>query len=333
MGTILCVIDGMTGGGFRVSEYPHLAAMQYVKDVQTIPDGYETESLTGILTLLGVSPVPRNIRGWVEAVGAGIPVRAEDLVFRGSWVLLDQNDTVTGLADACASADKAVSVGTPTPAVLPGGLEYHPQGSYKSILIWRGMAHALEGVRTVPPHDSTGLPYAALLPAGSEPLCRVIRSARRGRLALVPWAQSCAAPLPPFPARAAVVCGAGIMRGIGRVLGMEILDVPGATGDTDTNLEGKARAAVDAAPAYDCVVLHINGADEAGHRRDCGEKERFLGAVDRIVIRHLLDSGYPCIVASDHGTDCATGKHLAGKQPVFIAGKAKAFAQKTRKLF
>lgn len=311
MGTILCIIDGMTEGGFRVSDYPYLRAMQYIGDIQTIPDGYAAESLTGIFTLLGVQPIPQGIRGWVEAVGAGIRVNAEDLVLRGSWVSLDERGGAAGFALAPPEAPK-----------LPAGMEYHPLGAYKSILIWRGMARAVKDIHTTAPHDSLGMPFEALLPAGNEFLRAVIRAAgqaRRGSVALIPWAQSCAARLAPYPMRAAVVCGTDIMRGIGRVLGMDILSVKGATGDTDTDLAGKARAAINAAPEYELVVLHINGADEAGHRKDREEKANFIRSIDRLVIKELLNSGRPCVVTSDHGTDCRSGKHLGTSQPVLCA--------------
>ena len=90
---------------------------------------------------------------------------------------------------------------------------------------------------------------------------------------------------------------------------------PGSTGDTDTDLAAKVEAALALAKRLPLVLLHINGADEAAHRKDREEKEAFLGQVDRLVVEPLAQSGLPLLVTSDHSTSCRTGGHLGIPQP------------------
>jgi len=88
MGRILCIVDGMTDSQFSAAAYPNLASMDLLRYVDTT-QGHEAESLGCILRLLGVKDVPPHLRGYAEALGAGIPVGERDLVLRGSWYALD----------------------------------------------------------------------------------------------------------------------------------------------------------------------------------------------------------------------------------------------------
>ena len=104
---------------------------------------------------------------------------------------------------------------------------------------------------------------------------------------------------------------------------MDLIPVYGATGDIDTNLQDKTRVAISVAQTYPFVLLHINGADEAAHRKDKNEKNDFLHKVDTVVLHSLLQSGHDIYVASDHGTDPITGQHIGNRQPVFTNSAAK----------
>ena len=83
MAEILCIIDGMTDPGFCAADYPHLASMQLI-GYQDNTLGGEPETLNCVLHLLGVTDVPRHLRGYIEALGNGISVCSGDLILRGS---------------------------------------------------------------------------------------------------------------------------------------------------------------------------------------------------------------------------------------------------------
>ena len=84
MRRILCVIDGMTNPHFQVERYGHLASMGSVRYVDTC-GGFPPETLHCVLRLLGVTDLPVHLRGYVEALGAGIPVRPDDLLL-AMWI-------------------------------------------------------------------------------------------------------------------------------------------------------------------------------------------------------------------------------------------------------
>lgn len=313
MSKILCMIDGMTDPSFRVGDYPNLSSMRLMRYVDTT-GGQPPESLGCILRLLGVQKVPANFRGYVEALGNDIAVGSHDLVVRGSWFAVDGRGKCT--------------VPTQAPLTLPNAEDYryYPLGGYKSIFVFPGMAGFVADIVTHPPYADGNMAVDKMRPSGCLPLSRAFDELRTDSRCMIPWGQAVSAALPPLGQKGAVVCAAPIVRGIAKILQMELYSVPGATGDVDTDLTAKSQAALRAAKENPFVLLHINGADEAAHRKDPEEKKDFLKKVDDIVLTMLLCSGHDVDVVADHGADPITGKHLAGKQPVFtnvpdVAGK------------
>lgn len=302
---ILCIIDGMTDADFCISDYPALNALPRRNMVRTVPPGRSPESLTCILTLLGYQDVPLHLRGYADALGAGIPVHPDDLICRASWVAIDAAGIITGLAPAPSHFDSGE------------GVRYHALGAYRGLLILPGQAHLLSKITTYPPHASLGRSLDAALPQGSDVLQSVVSRSRRHNLCLLPWGQSVPRALAPFPIKGAVITGCDVVRGIARMVGLPLIPVPGATGDIDTNLISKAEAALKASTRHPFVLLHINGADEAAHRKRPEEKQQFLENVDRLVIRVLSESPHPLMVVADHGTSPITGTHEGVWQPAF----------------
>ncbi len=303
MGKILCVLDGMTDPGFQPSALPNLAAMHF-SHLQDTCCGDSPETLNCVLHLLGVPHVPRNLRGYVEALGAGIPLEPDDLILRGSWYQVENGVcTVPGMA----------------PRTLEDPLfHYYFLEQYKCVLVFPHLAEMLVSIRTQLPSDLDIPKTEALIPEGLAVLQEVFRQYGGEKCCLTLWGQSVPTAFAPFPEKAAVVCGKGLVCGIASLLGMDCLARPGFTGDTDTDLKAKLSAALSAAEQYPFVLLHINGADEASHRRDPEEKRAFLARVDREILEPLLASPHALTVVSDHGSDPRTGKHLGQKQPVFV---------------
>lgn len=62
--------------------------------------------------------------------------------------------------------------------------------------------------------------------------------------------------------------------------GMEIINVPGATGDYHTNFQAKADAAVREMATHDFGFVHIKAVDDAGHDRNVPLKVEFLEKID-----------------------------------------------------
>ena len=127
-----------------------------------------------------------------------------------------------------------------------------------------------------------------------------------------------------FPERyglsGSVISAATLITGIGRVVGLEYIPVPGATGSADSNLDGKIAAALRELDRKDFVLVNIKGADEAGHDGLAKEKAAFIEKIDA-AIAHLITRN-DCILAicADHSTPCSVKDHSADPVPVVIRG-------------
>jgi 2,3-bisphosphoglycerate-independent phosphoglycerate mutase len=123
-----------------------------------------------------------------------------------------------------------------------------------------------------------------------------------------------------------VVAARGAAAGCALLLGAALVVAPGATGDVDTDLDAKARAALDAiARGARSVVVHVGAPDEAAHRRDAGAKVAALEAIDAALLAPLRDgvarAGGTLAVCPDHGTDPFDGTHDAGAVPALRWGR------------
>ncbi|MCD6477130.1 MAG: hypothetical protein J7K26_03150 [Candidatus Aenigmarchaeota archaeon] len=125
-----------------------------------------------------------------------------------------------------------------------------------------------------------------------------------------------------FSLKGAVIAASPVVRGIGRHLEMGVIDVSGATGDKNTNLKNKVLAALDALHSYDYVVLHILSPDIYAHDKDINGKIANIEKIDREVfarIKEYVDfSKTILVVTSDHVTNPENGMHEPGMFPFVI---------------
>jgi 2,3-bisphosphoglycerate-independent phosphoglycerate mutase len=124
-----------------------------------------------------------------------------------------------------------------------------------------------------------------------------------------------------------MISAVDLLKGIGAYAGLEVIDVPGATGDIDTNYAGKVQAALEALKHLDFVYLHIEAPDEAGHEGDVELKVRAIDLFDRNVvgpvIRGLKESGedWRVLLLPDHATPISLRTHTREPVPFAMMGK------------
>lgn len=123
-----------------------------------------------------------------------------------------------------------------------------------------------------------------------------------------------------FGMRLAVISGTALIKGVVRVLGGDVIEVEGATGGKDTNLNAKVEGALKALESYDFVLLHIKATDEYGHDGDFEGKREFIEKVDKALEPLLsLDFSEVCLIlTADHSTPVNVGDHTADPVPVTI---------------
>jgi 2,3-bisphosphoglycerate-independent phosphoglycerate mutase len=119
--------------------------------------------------------------------------------------------------------------------------------------------------------------------------------------------------------KAACVAAAALVKGVCKLAGLTVVDVPGATGSLNTDLNAKAKAALKMLENHDLVLLHIKGLDEAGHDGNARAKVEFIERIDQ-TLAHFLDSVDFIVVTADHSTPVSVRNHSADPVPVVIYG-------------
>ena len=89
--------------------------------------------------------------------------------------------------------------------------------------------------------------------------------------------------------KGAMISAVDLLKGIAVGAGMQVYQVPGATGSIDTNYEGKAAAAARALleDGNDFVYVHVEAPDEMGHQGLVDAKVKSIEYLDSRLIAPL----------------------------------------------
>jgi len=122
-----------------------------------------------------------------------------------------------------------------------------------------------------------------------------------------------------FELKGACVAAAALVKGVCKLAGMTVVNVPGATGSVDTNLDAKAKAALEQLKTHDFALLHIKGPDEASHDGNLRAK---IGIIERAdgIINKFIDAVDFIAITADHTTPISFKNHTADPVPVLISG-------------
>lgn len=318
----------------------------------TVPPGYPPGSDVANLSILGYDPAKYYTgRAPLEAASIGVSLGPSDVAFRCNLVTLADRDGETVMDDYSAGhittgeADEIIRA--LSEALADEGVEFHTGTSYRHLMVWRD-APDLKGLQTTPPHDISDKSVEGHLPEGpgSETLVRLMELSRealrdnmtnRGRVtagkkpanSIWLWGQGTAPRMPTmkerFGVEGSIISAVDLMKGIGVYSGLEVLDVPGATGYIDTNYAGKVEAALKALEAKDFVVVHVEAPDEAGHKGSLDDKltaiEDFDSKIVGPVLKGLEKYGEDFVVLAlnDHPTPVALKTHTSEPVPFALA--------------
>jgi 2,3-bisphosphoglycerate-independent phosphoglycerate mutase len=206
-------------------------------------------------------------------------------------------------------------------------------------------------VRTdcTPPHDVIGQPVKDNLPRGdgagllidlmerSRDLlqrhevnrARVSRGQRPANMIWL-WGQGVTPQMPSFKDRygieGSVISAVDLLNGIAKLVGLDLIEVPGATGYYDTNYEGKGAYAVKSLEKKDFVLVHVEAPDEAGHNGDLDQKIKAIESFDRFVVGPLMkklgESPHSrLMVLPDHPTPIRVRTHTGDPVPFAWCGQ------------
>jgi 2,3-bisphosphoglycerate-independent phosphoglycerate mutase len=351
---VICVPDGCADephadlGGrtpLEVAEMPvlrSLAARGTVGRAAVIPEGMPPGSDVGNLSILGYDPAVHHTgRAPIEAAALGLRIAPDQVAFRCNLSTVDLSGGPSGkmvdFAGGHPSSEAAAEVVAALDAELGSGagaeISFHPGVQYRHIMV---APESWAEAECVPPHDLSDKP--AVWPTGpaAERLAEVMRASRAvlERFESVEanqvwlWGQGHQPQLPSFleahGMRAGMVTAVDLVRGLGVLTGMEVVEVEGATGWYDTNYEGKRDAAVRTlSDGADLFVIHIEATDEAGHAGDVAEKVRALENWDRRVFADLVPAldrlgDWRMLVLPDHPTPWHLKTHTSDTVPYLL---------------
>ncbi|HPW55818.1 MAG: cofactor-independent phosphoglycerate mutase [Thermoanaerobaculaceae bacterium] len=353
-------LDGRTP--LQAARKPHLdevARRGRVGLFQTIEPGWPLGSDVANLSVLGYDG-PRAVQGRavLEAAAMGVELGPEDVALRCNLIAIE-GGRIKNHSAGHIDSDEAAEIVRDLDTELGGGrgrfpVTFHPGVSYRHLLVLRG-GWADPAVVCAPPHDHVGEKLGELLPSprtdspaaqrtaerlvelytdalpilASHPVNARRRAAGKDVAGAI-WTWSpgrrptMATMQERFGVKGAVISAVDLLRGLGRLAGMTVIEVPGATGLWDTNYEGKAQQALEALADHDFVYVHVEASDEASHARDLALKIRCLEMLDERLVRHVLAGvrarGLQAVISvlPDHPTPVSTGAHASDPVPVAI---------------
>jgi 2,3-bisphosphoglycerate-independent phosphoglycerate mutase len=280
-----------------------------------------------------------------------VKLEAEDMAFRCNLVTLKFQGNKIIMEDFSAGhitdeearkviADLDKETGTDE-------IRFYAGVSYRHLMVLRNGAAKfsnLEKQSIPPPHDLIGKEVSSYFPQMEEPVLSLTRESQRllkdhpvnqAREArgLPPansiwlWGQGRSPQMIPLKERFGidgyVISAVHLIKGIGILAGLEVMEVPGITGYFDTNYEGKAQYTLKGLREKDLVYVHVEAPDEASHMGNLRLKVEAIEAFDEKVVGTILGGmkefkRYKVLVIPDHPTPLSVRTHTADPVPFVI---------------
>lgn len=320
----------------------NLAARAEVGRAVVIPDGLPPGSDVGNMAILGYDPARFHTgRAPIEAAAMGIELGPDEVAFRCNLVTLDDATppTMVDFAAGHPTSAQSAPIIAALDAALGGGrdgVRFYAGVEYRHLCI---VPKELGDAECVPPHDLTRKP--AVLPVGvaAEKLIALMEASKPivaehaavvGSVAtqIWLWGQGIRPDLPAFAPRYGVegrlTSAVDLVRGLGVLTELEVLDVPGATAGFDNDYAAQRDAALASLEDRDFFLLHVEATDEAAHQGDVHEKVLALERWDREVIAPLTEAldragtQYRILLMPDHATPCAIKTHTSAAVPYLL---------------
>ncbi len=311
--------------------------------LENIPPECPADSGIANISMLGYDPRDHYLgRGPMEALNLGINLRKGQIAYRCNLVSVDGDDTLTDYSASNIPTEVAHEIfGRLNDAFEDRGVRFVPGIRYRGVLVVEGD----EPADCYPPHDEMGRSIQDLWPRGSgaEVLTRLMRDSRslldsielppslseeaaKNATMIWPWGGGAMQPIPSVQERyrrsGHVVAGVDLINGLGVAVGLTKEELPGATGDFQTDMAAKARRALEVLEDVDVDVLHLEATDEAGHEGDPHLKVEMIEKFDRDMLSPILEAGpgeeFELLVGPDHFTPIQKRTHVGDPVPLLV---------------
>lgn len=342
-------------------EYAHTPAMDSIAargasgTFRTLPPGLPTSSDVANMSVLGFQPeLNYPGRGPIEAASQNIELAGDDVAWRCNLVYVSGDDVLRDYsAGHLDDADSAVLMADLKKEFDSEDVTFYHGVSYRNLLVLHGKKFS-DKVEYQKPDSSQDIPVAELRlkPLDDSPeaaytvefLEELSRKAAKFLAAhplnagksspanrIWPWSPGYHPKMQMFSERyagrkGAVISAVDVIKGLGKCTGMQVIDVPGATGFLDTNYAGKVAAALKAVEENDLVYVHLEAIDECSHLGDLQLKLRAIEEFDAKIVAPIMaalkDRDYNFAVLPDHPVPIKLRKHTTTPVPLAICGPA-----------
>jgi len=354
------IIDGASGWALperdgktclELAHAPNLDAMAQegvVGLVRTVPPGMEPSSACACMSVLGYDPkVYYRGRSGIEAKSMGIPVADDEVVFRCNLVAIRDSKMWSYSSGHISTEEAHALMSTLNEKLGSDEIRFYPGVRYRHICKIKGHEDTLLATCT-PPHDIPDKPIAEFLPHGpgsdllrdlmerSEAVLKghPVNLERQARgdipatMIWLFWGSGQIPEMPPFKQvyglDAAMTSGVDLLRGLARMAGMEVLDIPGVTDGLDNDYTAQAAGALKALEKYDLVAIHVEAPDEAAHAGSIDDKMEAIQRVDEEIVNRIrswnLDA-LRVLVLPDHPTPIKIQTHSDEPVPFVLWGQ------------
>ncbi|WMW24193.1 cofactor-independent phosphoglycerate mutase [Methanolobus sediminis] len=375
---VVLIGDGMADepleelGGMTVLQKANTSNMDYLAAygraglAQTVPEGMHPGSDVANMSIVGYDPKKYYTgRSPLEAASMGVELEKDDVAFRCNLITI-KDDLIADYSSGHITNEEAKELIESIDAELGDEkVRFYPGISYRHLMVGKKGLGA--NTECVPPHDVIDENRHQHMPKGedSELLCELteksmvilkdhpvnlkrIEEGKNPGNSIWLWGQGYAPAFTPFGElyglKGAIISAVDLVMGIGIYAGLDVIEVPGATGYLDTNYLGKAEYAIDALKDHDFVFVHVEAPDEAGHMGNMNAKIQAIEDFDEKVVGTVLkaaremDEEVTIMVLPDHPTPIALRTHTSNPIPVAIyctsekvSDKADAFNEESVK--
>lgn len=321
-----------------------LCAQGALGTMNTGSPGLPMGSDVGNMAVLGYDPKQYySGRAPLEAKALGVEVKKGEIAFRANLV-----HVADGVMDDYSAGHISTEDGRELVKMLDkrlgtDKLRFAGGTQYRHLALLKGAS--FEGAKCTPPHDITGQAVEEFLPKGSggKEIRQLMedsrlllegheinrerrRDGKKTANMVWLWGQGRGVDMPSFVQRhglkGAVITAVDLIRGLGAATGLDVIEVPGATGWLDSNFKGKAEAALKALKKRDFVYIHLEATDEAGHKGDAAAKVKAIELIDAAIVGALREGlkgqDWRLLVTPDHATPIETRTHATEPVPWFI---------------
>ncbi len=323
-----------------------IAKNGYTGLAKNVPDGMTPGSDVANTSIMGFDPSMLKGRGPLEAPSVGVSLGDNDVAFRLNFINVKDGKINDFTADHISTEEAEELIEALNENFGDLG-KFYPGVSYRNLFVIEDLE--MEELKSTPPHDVVGQSVEEHNLKPDNEKSRIINKLMNDSMEILEnhpvnkkrvsegklpanmiwlWGQGAKPVIGNFPEKynmtGATITGVDLLKGISTYIGLDVIEVPGATAYFDTNYENKIDYALESLKTHDVQFIHIEAPDEAGHEGNLPEKIRAIENIDSIILEKLLkelpeiDSEYTIAVLPDHPTPIDIKTHTMTPIPFAI---------------